>query len=75
MAINALEKQMNNGWVSCNDRLPEENQKVLTCDRFGNIHIKIYFMGRDNVPFGIDENHSRFYPVIAWRPLPKPFKE
>lgn len=65
----------NNGWIKCEDRLPEENQQVLTCDMFGNIHIFTYFIGRNNVPFGIDENHSRFYPVIAWQSLPESYKE
>lgn len=67
-------KNLHNGWILCDERLPEENQRVLTCDKFGNVHINNYFMGRNNVPFGIDDNHSRFYPVVAWQPLPEGYK-
>ena len=60
-------------WIPCSERLPEDFEKVLTCDELGNMHV----MGHHKIfeyPFGIHPNDSRYYTPIAWMPLPDAYK-
>lgn len=59
-------------WIPCSDRLPEENEVVLTQARFAD-DIKMAVSAR------IDYNYwtgwgTREVNVVAWMPLPKPWK-
>ncbi len=70
-----VEKQMaisaNNGWIPISERLPKENEEVLITLTYGKVTWAYLHQG---------EWYNMFstYPierVIAWMPLPKPFKE
>lgn len=58
-------------WIPVSERLPEFRKQVLCCNKDGRVftscltHIHIYFGG----VFG------QHYEVIAWMPLPEPYKE
>lgn len=57
------------GWIPVTERLPEDYEKVLTCDHKGNIHV----MGHHHdfiAPFGITSHDPRYFPVTHWMPLP-----
>ena len=59
-------------WIPCSERLPEENEVVLTQARFAD-DIKMAVSAR------IDYNYwtgwgTREVNVVAWMPLPKPWK-
>ena len=57
------------GWVACSERLPEANQKVLTCDKDGWISVNV------NMPYiGVRNDFECGY-YVAWMPLPAPYKE
>ena len=62
----------NNGWIPCSERLPEYGEVVMcSCTNSGITISCITHKGvkpSKSVRFG---QHS----VIAWQPLPKPFKE
>ena len=62
------------GWIPCSERLPEVEGEYLTCDKKGNIHTMYHFQSNKH-PFAIGDNHPRYYPVIAWMPLPEPYRE
>jgi hypothetical protein len=84
-AIQALEKQLNNGWIPISERLPEdggfynvtikipkEKMKVEFC-YYDSSTQKFYLVadGRE------DENQSwkeEINSVLAWRSLPEPYK-
>ncbi len=71
MAISALEKQLNNGWIPISEKLPKENEEVLITLIHGKVTWAYLHQG---------EWYNMFstYPierVIAWMPLPEPFKE
>ena len=72
MGIEALEKQMNNGWILCSERLPEESThylvttKIMLCSRTQYL--------RDICLFGTDNKWISRYTVTAWQPLPEPYK-
>ncbi len=83
IAISALEKQLNGGWISVKEKLPEsEDNSVLAQFNNGSIetvHIQDYF---DDITAGLDENGNQLYTkwyisqgVVAWQPLPEPYKE
>lgn len=55
-------------WIPCSDRLPEEGQKCLVCDK-GSIGIDTY-IGHGN-PYNW-KWYTRDYE--AWMPLPEPYK-
>lgn len=55
------------GWLLCSERLPEEEHDYLICDDKGNVYSSTYCNNRWLVNFATDE-------VIAWQPLPEPFK-
>lgn len=53
-------------WIPCSERLPEYGQNVLVCYKDGS-------MGINHV---IDEYYEEWfiYWVLAWMPLPEPWK-
>jgi len=60
-------------WVPCSVRLPENDDKVLCCTATKkgtrNIVIGYYIAEREYWACGMNSN------VIAWMPLPEPYKE
>jgi hypothetical protein len=75
LAISALEKQLNGGWIPVSERLPEEGMKVLVVS---NNDIPIYCVAiMMNGELRVTWNHDRFehIKIVAWQPLPEPYKE
>lgn len=68
--INAHMKHMNDGWISVEDRLPENG--TYLCTLKGELcGIEEPFTGMCGIENGIwDEPDC----VIAWRPLPEPYR-
>lgn len=66
--------ESNNGWILCNERLPDEEGEYLTYVNYdGHRFISIdEFLCED---FLRDWNRTPSYSVIAWQPLPAPYKE
>lgn len=66
-----LEKHMNDGWISVDERLPEESlNSVIGWDEYRErcCFVQYYngkwMLGADREPINI----------IAWRPLPEPYR-
>lgn len=72
IAIKALEQAM---WIPVNEELPEEHKEVLTCGLGGYIEIQSF----EDSYGGYWENQkgdwSDLDEIIAWMPLPEPYKE
>lgn len=80
--INQLAEEHNNGWIPCSERLPKKSGKyIVTQERYmledrnckKPIAIEV-----DYVDFNaIDNvwNRARFFKIIAWMPLPAPYKQ
>lgn len=82
LAIQALEKQINDGWISVNDRLPEESYGCLvTVMDYDPYLMKDYeniypeFVGWDGKSWNNSDGHEIPFEVLAWMPLPEPYKE
>lgn len=71
--IQELESRVkNNGWIACNERLPKNEEKVLVIDDEGIMAVCIFspYVKRFFVAWDMEE----FEDVIAWQPLPEPYK-
>lgn len=78
--INKLVEKYNNGWIPCSERLPKEANDYLVTqynrdaiDEYcnGSRISKIFF----DVEWWDDIDHECGWDIIAWQPLPKPYKE
>ena len=67
-------EQNNNGWIPCSEQLPEVNVRVLTTHENGIVQVAFL---TENGNFVIKDSDGERYiiPVVAWQPLPEPYKE
>ena len=77
VAIQALEQTR---WIPCSERLPKENGNYLAFYRTSDESDSLEFMTVDHFNEGggwlHEENGRKAYKkVIAWLPLPEPYKE
>lgn len=85
LAVEALEKQLNGGWIpfeteydedySMNmlqGKIPDDEQEIFVTD--GENVWSDTFM-RDGIECYLDSGNSLVDKVIAWQPLPEPYKE
>ena len=73
-AVQEVAEEYNGGWIACSDRLPEEYIEVLVSVKEidGSFYTRTSWM-QDGV-WVIKK--TPFQPeVIAWQPLPEPYKE
>ena len=68
MAIKALEQEPSssgkpNEWIPVSERLPEEHGEYLVTDKYGRVTSGLWI-----------GNAKRWKDVIAWMPLPEPYK-
>ena len=62
-----------NGWIPCSERLPElDGTYICTCQGIAE-SITLIFSTHDNS--WNDEFEAEYDDVIAWKPLPEPYKE
>ena len=67
MAMEIIRKHMNDGWISVEERLPDNNEDVLVTTDVGLITFGYVSHGK----WITDQEPD--YP-IAWRPLPEPYR-
>lgn len=69
-------------WIPCSERLPEEpygclvtvwDTNIITMDEFENI--LPYFVGWDGEQWNDADGEQCPFEVIAWMPLPEPYRE
>ena len=72
----------NNGWIPCSERLPEEPfgclVTVIDCEPVTQTdfeNILPYFVGYGGESWNDEDGNEIPFEVIAWQPLPEPFKE
>ena len=68
-----IRKHMNDGWIPVEERLPEaEQEHVLACRRDGSIDTARYSPYSDR--WYVGSMCSVSLDIIAWRPLPEPYR-
>ena len=76
MAIKALSEQEEQKWVPCSEnRFPNEETDVLVCNANGDEEICCGWKSTEIEAWDWATSGWRFGKVIAWRPLPYPYKE
>ena len=82
-ALNAL-KSLNNAderWIPCSERLPkQENEEqrrgvYLTTNAYGYVGVSKYEFCGDFGFVGWGDNRPSDIRIVAWMPLPEPYKE
>ena len=63
-----------NKWIPVSERLPEEEQDVLICNEKGDIEISSGSKSTEVDDFIWYTSGWKFGKVIAWMPLPEPYK-
>ena len=80
--VQEVAEEYNGGWILCSERLPEIGQEVIVSTQNGSMYSNFYYDytdSKDKEPCfhrWDDEMWDCFkHDVIAWQPLPEPFKE
>lgn len=63
-------------WIPCSERYPEPDERVLVTDGYC-YYVWDCMSNREDAYFWEDESgyyHNK-YDVVAWMPLPEPYKE
>ena len=79
LAISALEKQEQDGWIPITERMPEENDFVLVTVSGEDVRGCEW---KDSMALAVWTNQWNLvdanlvsYTISAWRPLPEPYTE
>ena len=91
LAISALEKQLNGGWIPVSERLPQNNEHILLFlkdEKGKTAQVVGYLYHSDNENFknlngefksfdgdDLAPNFLNKECVVAWQLLPEPYKE
>lgn len=59
------------GWIPVSERLPEKFKQVMCCDKQG----RVFTSAMTHINSNGEPSFGKHYGVIAWQPLPKPYKE
>ena len=74
--IEQIAEEYNNGWIACSDRLPDDfmSMEYLTTVN-GHFYPEINYYCVANHKWFSSRKTTKEVDVIAWQPLPEPFKE
>ena len=77
VAIEMLEKQLTNGWIPVSERLPKEGRYLVTT-AYGEVKESEFDLKKwwqiDNSTISLEWEEEPI-KVVAWQPLPEPYKE
>lgn len=79
--VQEVAKEYNNGWIPCSERLPEidgyTSDTVLVCTIDGFQHMAFWCNDEKwrYCESGMIRNPMEWTEIIAWQPLPEPYKE
>ena len=80
--VQEVAEEYKDGWIDCSERLPEEPfgclVTVIDCEPVTQTdfeNILPYFVGYDGESWNDEDGNEIPFEVIAWQPLPEPFKE
>ena len=74
--VQEVAEEYNNGWIPCSERLPEDfmSMEYLTTVK-GHFYPEINYYCVVNHKWYSNEKSTKEVDVIAWQPLPEPYKE
>ena len=66
-----------NGWIPCSERLPEDDSICIVTVEYPNNKTMVDYgwFDRKSVCWFVGTQEFRTSNILAWKPLPEPFKE
>ena len=64
-------------WIPCSERMPETGTYLVTTNCDGGLYVEVghYIKWLDRMEWHDDSYEANKLCVIAWMPLPEPYKE
>ena len=80
--VQEVAEEYHGGWIPCSERLPEDAfgclVTIIDCEPSTQTdfeNILPYVVGYDGESWNDEDGNEIPFEVIAWQPLPEPFKE
>lgn len=75
--VEDLAEECKNGWIPCEERLPDTEDWVLVCAVGKNEGVFIAYFEEKTKKWRYDTDEGIYYyvDVIAWQPLPEPYRK
>ena len=75
--VQDVAEEYKGGWIACSDRLPEDDSICIVTVEYPNNEIVVDYgwFDRKNVCWFVGTQEFRTSNILAWQPLPEPFKE
>lgn len=77
IAVHEVAEKYNGGWIPCNERLPEDDSICIVTVEYPNNETVVDYgwFDRIGVCWYVGMQEFRTSNIIAWQPLPEPYKE
>ena len=75
--VHEVAEEYNGGWIACSYRLPEDDSICIVTVEYPNNEIVVDYgwFDRNGVCWFVGMQEFRTSNILAWQPLPEPFKE
>lgn len=76
-AVQKVEEEYNDDWIPCSERLLEDDSICILTVEYPNHKTMVDYglFDRKNVCWFVGTQEFRTSNILAWQPLPEPFKE
>jgi hypothetical protein len=73
--VSEVEAEYGNEWISCSERLPEENGRYITTNMYEGEKEEVFDLWYEDGKWFIDAGEDETIRIIlAWMPLPESYK-
>ena len=75
--VQEVAEEYNNSWIPCSERLPEDDSICIVTVEYPNNKTMVDYgwFDRKGVCWFVGMQEFRTSNILAWQPLPEPFKE
>lgn len=75
--VQEVAEEYNDGWIACSERLPEDDSICIVTVEYPNNKTMVDYgwFDRKSVCWFVGMQEFRTSNILAWQPLPEPFKE
>lgn len=75
--VQEVAKEYNVGWIACSERLPEDDSICIVTVEYPNNETVVDYgwFDRKSVCWFVGTQEFRTSNILAWQPLPEPYKK